>query len=118
MLKLSGIIFVVIFGILGVMFFQGQKPPSQTLMEMQEIPEPGIDVYSCEQDIDCIPITEECCDCNQGGRQIAINRKYYKDGLDERSDQCLLASCQNAVSTHISCTKGKATCVSGQCQMK
>lgn len=118
MIKISGFVFGLFVLILGYQLFQGQKPADQTLMEVQEIPSQQTDVRACETDSDCIPIAESCCDCDQGGRRIAINRKYYKHGLENRADSCLLAICQEAESTHMSCTGAEPTCVSGQCQMR
>lgn len=118
MIKLSGIVFISMVVALILMSLRGQQPGDVTLMELQEIPDKGTNLRACEQDQDCIPIAESCCDCNQGGKRIAINKKYYKFSLDDRSDSCMLAVCQSAVSTHESCTSGKPVCVSGQCQMK
>jgi hypothetical protein len=104
--------------IFGYWLFLGQNPPSQTLMDVQEIPERGMDIRACSDTSECIPIVESCCDCNQGGKKIAVNRKYYKFVLDQKEDQCLLQSCPKATSTDASCTNQKASCVSGRCQMQ
>lgn len=116
-MKLSGIIFGVCALILGVMFFNGQKPAAQTLVEIQEIPGRNTNIRACETNDDCIGVDEGCCSCDQGGKRTAINRKYYSHYLETKNDSCFFAPCPQAVSTDSSCHGDRPQCISGLCQM-
>lgn len=116
-MNFSGIIFAICALILGFMFFNGQRPAGQTLVEVQETPARGTNIRACQVDEDCIGVDEGCCGCKQGGRRTAINRKYYSHYLDQQSDACFFASCPGGDSTHSSCQGGRPSCDSGICQM-
>ena len=66
---------------------------------------------TCATDDDCAETQVNCCPCNSGGEQVAINKNYLANWQGEIS-----ASCQNiACAMVINCKEGKAICDNGLC---
>lgn len=116
-MKIAGILFTLCFLILGVMFYHGQKPAAQTLVEVQETPGPGVNIRSCQTDQDCIGVDDGCCGCKAGGKKTAINRKYYSHYLGQIEDSCFLARCPAGESTHQTCGRVQSECINNICQL-
>ena len=77
-----------------------------------------LDFLDCVEDIQCIKVQEDCCACNYGGKNVAIN------GLFESLYRAtILAGCEDVlcpavISSDPSCFDGvQAKCVNGQCKL-
>ncbi len=65
----------------------------------------------CKQNQDCVETKQNCCDCNNGGIQDAINRQYLLGWEDILKEKCQDIGC-TAV---INCKEGKVACAEGHC---
>ncbi|MDP7110680.1 MAG: hypothetical protein QGH45_01885 [Myxococcota bacterium] len=66
---------------------------------------------SCEQDDDCVYVVNGCCDCVNGGRDLAIHRDHVSS-FRERfvcSGRCTM------VAAVVPCGSGTVSCVEGLC---
>ncbi len=78
------------------------------------LPETATQSYrSCAADSECTYVQNGCCDCANGGEELAINRQHvdafralFKCGPDTR---CTL------VDRIPACGSGKVSCVAGMC---
>lgn len=71
----------------------------------------------CQHDSDCMAIKENCCGCNQGGKQKAIakiNKNIWTRYLDARCGDMM---CMQIISHHPSCSQLPA-CINGHCQLR
>ena len=70
----------------------------------------------CKADADCVAVPDDCCTCEQGGKQRAIPKKQ-KDGYEkERKKRCAKTECIEMMSQDPSCTQ-KAFCGAGICEL-
>lgn len=70
----------------------------------------------CKTDAECVVVPDDCCTCEQGGKQRAIPRKQ-KDGYEkERKKRCAKTECIEMMSQDPSCTQ-KAFCGAGICEL-
>ena len=117
--KLAGWVFLGIIVMVFFFLYQGQKPAQETLASLQTTPESDEVLPVCEKHIDCMLVQAQCCDCDQGGSQKAINRKYYSYWFNKQNDQCIFTSCSNTYSEDLSCReKAKAKCIDNTCVIK
>ncbi|MFH1224404.1 MAG: CARDB domain-containing protein [Candidatus Diapherotrites archaeon] len=74
------------------------------------------DIYACTADADCTNIQDGCCDCNYGGRNTSINRRYVQCWLEhlEQEFTCSEAFCITMPSLDPSCF-ALPKCVNGLC---
>lgn len=78
----------------------------------QPLPEKDTrDYRDCKTASDCVYATNGCCDCDNGGDGIAINKSKVDDFSDEFdcSGECTL------VGSEPPCDSGTVSCVSGLC---
>src|SRR5215813_9388426 len=52
----------------------------------------------CKTDSDCVLVPDECCSCNQGGKQHAIPKKQKESYEKERKKRCADAACTEMMS--------------------
>ncbi|HET6146344.1 MAG TPA: hypothetical protein VFH68_02345 [Polyangia bacterium] len=70
----------------------------------------------CKTDKDCVLVPDDCCTCEQGGKQRAIPRKQ-KDGYEkDRKKRCAKTECIEMMSQDPSCTQ-KPFCGAGICEL-
>ena len=73
-----------------------------------------IEWSSCEKDFDCVETQADCCSCNNGGKQIGINKKYLKSWEDTLKEKCQGIDCI----TLFRCEDGKVVCENNQCKFE
>jgi len=66
----------------------------------------------CEKDNDCVETKINCCDCYQGGEQVAINRKYFDTWYSLLNKNCDQEECLDVDN----CTEGKISCQNHLCR--
>jgi hypothetical protein len=70
----------------------------------------------CNTDADCIVVPDDCCTCEQGGKQRAIPKKQ-KDGYEkDRKKRCADTQCMEMMSQDPSCSQ-HAFCAAGICEL-
>jgi hypothetical protein len=70
----------------------------------------------CKTDADCVVVPDDCCGCNQGGKQRAIAKKK-KDGYEkDRKKRCGDTQCMEMISQDPSCSQ-HAMCGAGICEL-
>lgn len=80
-----------------------------------EIPLSEKDVFKCEGDIDCIIKDVGCCDCENGGEGVSINKKYSGYWINKTKGQCKEVECPNTsfnlwtCSAYVKCIDSKCT---------
>lgn len=67
----------------------------------------------CGTDSDCIKANNGCCDCANGGADVAVNRKDY-DSFRARFD-CLHVNCTERARIP-ACASGVVSCVNHKCK--
>lgn len=78
-----------------------------------------LEYRACEIDTDCVPALNGCCDCANGGRDIAVNRARASDftarflcpgACTERAGDCGngTISCQNKLCTFVALDNRKS----------
>jgi hypothetical protein len=92
-----GVMFVAAACVVGGTAAQGKpkKPPADTA--------------ECQDDTDCVLVTDGCCGCNEGGKQRVIPRKARDAYEKKRGALCKNTMCPQLMSEHPSCV-GRAVC--------
>ena len=72
---------------------------------------------SCLQDDDCILVNQNCCSCNSGGEQVAINKQYEQDIADRRAIICSSMGCLTFINEAPVCVATDARCEQGTCRV-
>jgi hypothetical protein len=67
------------------------------------------EVAECQDDTDCVLVTDGCCGCNEGGKQRVIPRKARDAYEKKRGALCKNTMCPQLMSEHPSCV-GRAVC--------
>jgi hypothetical protein len=70
----------------------------------------------CKTDADCVAVLDECCSCNEGGKQRALPKKEQAAYEKERRSRCKETMCTEVVSQDSSCMQ-HATCLAGICEL-
>lgn len=73
---------------------------------------------SCRSDSDCMLTPADCCGCNQGGKQRAINKKSAVANAKKRKEACAHTLCIQMISKDPSCKATHADCVKNICVLK
>jgi hypothetical protein len=68
---------------------------------------------SCTHDIDCIYVQNGCCDCANGGRDIAVNVEKLTEFTEKF--QCTNVAC-TMIAAVPACGTGTVACKSGLCE--
>jgi len=71
------------------------------------------DWYACDVDSDCVKVTADCCGCQNGGGEHAVNKNYEEEYLKELNDVCALVDVDCAA--YDACTTWEAVCHQGRC---
>jgi hypothetical protein len=78
-----------------------------------DAPAAGVD---CKVDDDCVLVPDDCCPCEQGGKQHAIGKKQ-KDAYEKaRHKRCGDTQCIEMMSTDPSCSQ-HPICGAGICEL-
>lgn len=72
---------------------------------------------TCSVNSDCTSIKADCCGCNQGGKQIAINMSSFDDKNAQQQSTCQDQVCAQVISTDKTCLQ-KPACVHGKCELE
>lgn len=68
----------------------------------------------CAVDDDCAETQVDCCSCNNGGQQAAINKDYLANWLGETG-----SSCEDIVCAAVfNCQAGQVVCENNRCDFK
>lgn len=61
---------------------------------------------SCQSDSDCTIVPADCCGCNAGGENTAININYREQWSEKLADECKNVFCPQVMSDHWTCFAG------------
>ena len=75
------------------------------------------DIYSCEEDRECIAVKNGCCGCGGGGEATTINENYSNYWNNKLSSQCEQISCTTVMSNHWTCF-AEPKCINNKCELK
>ncbi len=70
----------------------------------------------CKTDADCVLVPDDCCSCNQGGKQRAIPKKQKDSYEKDRKKRCADTQCMEMMSQDPSCSQ-HAFCGAGICEL-
>ena len=70
----------------------------------------------CKADTDCVLVPDDCCSCNQGGKQRAIPKKQKDSYEKDRKKRCADTQCMEMMSQDPSCSQ-HAFCAAGICEL-
>ena len=70
----------------------------------------------CKTDADCVLVPDDCCSCNQGGKQRAIPKKQKDTYEKDRKKRCADTQCMEMMSQDPSCSQ-HAFCGAGICEL-
>ncbi len=69
---------------------------------------------TCASDSDCTVVPDGCCDCENGGRQVAVSVDQAREQLATNQESCKNVSCPAVISTDPSCQQAPR-CSRGLC---
>ena len=70
----------------------------------------------CKVDHDCVLVVDDCCPCNQGGKQRAIPKKDKASYEKDRKKRCAGTVCTEMMSDDPSCSQ-VPFCGAGICEL-
>jgi hypothetical protein len=70
----------------------------------------------CKTDADCVLVPDDCCSCNQGGKQRAIPKKKRDAYEKDRKKHCADTQCMEMISQDPSCSQ-HPLCGAGICEL-
>ncbi len=68
----------------------------------------------CSQDLDCVETQEGCCNCANGGIQMAINKQYLDEWQNILDNSCQDVGCL----AFVNCKQGSIICENDKCKFK
>jgi hypothetical protein len=72
------------------------------------------DIYTCENDDDCIVVAAKCCSCSMGGSSSTINIKYREYWESKKKEMCKDVACPAVYA----CPPGEIPqCVNNKCKL-
>ncbi len=75
-----------------------------------------IKIKSCIQDSDCIEVQDGCCDCNNYGKNTAINKNFLNEYNNQQNGNCKDVACLTALSRDPTCTiEMSPKCIENKC---
>ena len=75
-----------------------------------------VDKFACKINSDCALTVRDCCNCNNGGARIAVNKKAISQYRQENQKKCGEIFCMAVISQHKSCKRdAKALCKNNKC---
>jgi hypothetical protein len=94
--------------------FLGDSFPAQATRHRKS---PAAATADCKTDSDCVAVPDDCCSCNEGGKQHAIP-KSQKDAYEKaRKKRCAGTMCTEVMSRDPSCSM-RAFCGAGICELE
>lgn len=89
-------------------------PFDATAGSVEPLPESEYSTYqNCGNDADCVVVQNGCCDCANGGKDIAINRLHLEKFKSLFSCEQVMCTLMAAVPP---CGSGVVSCVSKKCK--
>jgi hypothetical protein len=70
----------------------------------------------CKTDADCVLVPDDCCTCEQGGKQRAVPKKQKDAYEKDRRKRCAKTECIEMMSQDPSCTQ-RPFCGAGICEL-
>ncbi|HVZ70741.1 MAG TPA: hypothetical protein VHJ20_00065 [Polyangia bacterium] len=70
----------------------------------------------CKTDADCVVVADDCCSCNEGGKQRAIPKKERASYEKDRHKRCEGTMCTEVISQDATCSQ-RAMCNAGICEL-
>ena len=70
----------------------------------------------CKRDADCALVPDDCCSCNEGGKQHAVPTRGRDAYESARKKRCAGTMCPQMMSQDPSCAQ-TAVCRAGRCQL-
>jgi len=70
----------------------------------------------CKTDADCTVVPDDCCSCNQGGKQHAIPKKQQAAYEKDRKKRCAESECIEMMSQDPTCAQ-RPFCAAGICEL-
>ncbi|MFC1655040.1 hypothetical protein ACFL2F_04470 [Myxococcota bacterium] len=71
------------------------------------------DWYACDTDSDCVKVAADCCGCQNGGGEKAVNKNSEEAYLKELNDFCAVVDVK--CDSYDTCTTWNAVCHQGLC---
>ena len=68
----------------------------------------------CSQDLDCVETQKGCCNCANGGIQMAINKQYLDEWQNILDNSCQDVGCL----AFVNCKQGRVVCEDNKCAFK
>jgi hypothetical protein len=99
-----GVMFVAAACVVGGTAAQGKpkKPPADTA--------------ECQDDTDCVLVTDGCCGCNEGGKQRVVPKKARENYEKKRQAICKKTMCPQLMSEDKTC-EARAVCKNKVCAL-
>ena len=69
----------------------------------------------CKDNSECVIVQNGCCDCNNNGKVIPINKNYQDYWNKNLKELCGGIGCYPFISEDISCSFNEAKCIYNQC---
>ena len=69
----------------------------------------------CVLDSDCVLTKADCCGCNQGGKQLGVNKEHINQIRAKSASACAETLCVQVISKDASCKAREAKCEAGVC---
>ena len=107
---ITGIGTIIFGGGVVIMKYYGNEVNNRTARPVDQETE----WRNCEQDSDCVETQADCCNCNSGGKQIGINKKYLESWENTLAKKCQGIGCIAL----FNCKEGKVICESNKCEFK
>ena len=96
-----------------VLFLFNKKPNKPSSVNMATM----IKCNSKAADINqCVKVKADCCGCQEGGKNIPINRNYKSYWESKLRKKCKDVMCPMVISNDPSCSQ-KVSCIDNRCQL-
>lgn len=94
-------------------------PTPTTKTPEEEKPVKLDEVYICKEDSECILVQDGPCSCNMGGRNTAINKKYFDYWQEKISKEEKDTFCLAVISTDPTCSPTIVPkCIKNKCVLQ
>ncbi len=104
-----------VFALIVVTLVLGLRLDAQAKRTHKPKAAPGASA-DCKTDADCVLVPDDCCSCNQGGKQRAIPKKQKDSYEKDRKKRCADTQCMEMMSQDPSCSQ-HAFCGAGICEL-
>jgi hypothetical protein len=89
-----------------------EEPDAGTVSDLTAV---TLDERRCTANADCALITEDCCGCDSGGKQVGVRKDAIAELGARRTPICSQVVCSQQLSDDDSCDARRARCMEGQC---